>query len=198
MTRKPVPLAQRQEEPAAKLAAALERLTRLVLACTWQASGPRQLSPLQLAILERLGEKSQGVRELAAHLQVAKATVSRALQVLGKKGLVNIDPDPADRRLVVAHLTAPGRLALRETQAWATPLLRALTSLPERQQGQLLLALLQLLRQFEQEGLMAKSHMCLSCRFLQGEGEGFYCQLLQTPLSLGQLRVHCPDWQPVP
>lgn len=190
-------LAARHEEPAAKLAAALERLSRLLAALNWQASGPQGLTALQTAILEALAGQPQGVGELARWLRVTKPTVSRALKTLVRKGLVQVNPDPADRRRVQVHLTPAGHRRLAASQRWAEPLMQALDGLPRHQQGQLLRSLLEMLRQLERAGLMAQSRMCLTCRFLQGHGEELFCQLLEKPLAGFALRVDCPDYQPL-
>lgn len=193
----PFALAARHEEPAAKLAAALERLSRLLAALNWQASGPQGLTALQAAILETLADQPQGVGELARWLRVSKPTVSRALKTLVRKDLVQVSPDPGDRRRVQVRLTPEGRRRLAASQRWAEPLMQALHSLPRQQQGQLLRALLEMLRQLERAGLMAQSRMCLTCRFLQDHGEELFCQLLGKPLAGFALRLDCPDHQPL-
>ncbi len=190
-------LATRHEEPSAKLAAALERLSRLLVALSWQASGPLGLTALQTAILEALAGRPQGVGELARWLRVTKPTVSRALKTLVGKGLARVSPDPGDRRRVQVHLTPEGHRRVVASQRWAEPLMQALDNLPRQQQGQLLRSLLEMLHQLEQAGLMAQSRMCLTCRFLQGHGEELFCQLLEKPLAGFALRVDCPDYQPL-
>lgn len=191
-----VPLAQRQENLTAKLVAAFERMARVVYACLWQGSGKKGLSPLQLILLERLAAKPLGVRELADTLQVARATVSRALKTLEEKALVVVTAHPHDRRQVEVTLTPAGRKLGRESQAWAGPLLAALENLPKAERETLWLSLLGLLRHFERFGLMAANHMCLSCRFLRKQEEKLYCTLLEQGLTTEQLRLHCPDYQP--
>lgn len=193
----PLRLAARHEEPAAKLAAALERLSRLLVALNWKASGPQGLTALQTTILETLTGQPQGVGELARWLRVTKPTISRALKTLVRKGLVQVSTHPADRRRVQVHLTPEGHTRLAASQRWAEPLMRALDSLPIQQQGQLLRSLLDMLCQLEQAGLMVQSRMCLTCRFLQGHGEELACQLLGKPLAGFALRVDCPDYQPL-
>ncbi|MFI6012049.1 MarR family winged helix-turn-helix transcriptional regulator [Streptomyces sp. NPDC051243] len=61
-------------------------------------------------LLVRLGESGrQRATELAAYIGVGKATMSRQLRALEDLGLVAREPDPADGRAWLVHLTEEGR-----------------------------------------------------------------------------------------
>jgi DNA-binding MarR family transcriptional regulator len=61
-------------------------------------------------LLVRLDECGrQRATELAAYIGVGKATMSRQLRALEDLGLVAREPDPADGRAWLVHLTEEGR-----------------------------------------------------------------------------------------
>lgn len=65
-------------------------------------------------LLVRLDECGrQRATELAAYIGVGKATMSRQLRALEELGLVAREPDPADGRAWLVHLTDEGRVRFR-------------------------------------------------------------------------------------
>ena len=76
--------------------------------------GEPDLSPRQLTILITIYLEPQPhtVRALAAALGVTKPVVTRALDTMGRLGLVSRKRDPADRRNVLVQRTVKGALFL--------------------------------------------------------------------------------------
>jgi DNA-binding MarR family transcriptional regulator len=65
-------------------------------------------------LLARLDERGgQRATELAAFIGVGKATMSRQLRALEELGLIAREPDPADGRAWLVHLTDEGRARFR-------------------------------------------------------------------------------------
>ena len=81
---------------------------------TLVTDGEPDLSARQLAILPTmyLQPPPHPVRALAAKLKVTKPVITRALDTMGKIGLVARRRDQADRRNVVIQRTAKGALAV--------------------------------------------------------------------------------------
>ncbi|MER5180508.1 MarR family transcriptional regulator [Streptomyces sp. NPDC002896] len=72
------------------------------------------LEPAAYGLLVRLEERGeQRATELAAYIGVGKATMSRQLRALEQLGLVAREPDPADGRAWLVHLTDEGRARFR-------------------------------------------------------------------------------------
>ena len=73
-----------------------------------------ELSPRQLAILLTiyLQPPPHTVRGLAGKLEVTKPVITRALDTMGKLGLVTRRRDDSDRRNVVIQRTVKGALAV--------------------------------------------------------------------------------------
>src|SRR3954449_10928100 len=70
--------------------------------------------PLNVSrLLFEIGPDGATVRELRERLDLDSGYLTRLLRRLTDDGLVEVRPDPADRRRRVAALTARGRLAWR-------------------------------------------------------------------------------------
>ncbi|MBK5911141.1 MarR family transcriptional regulator [Rhodothalassium salexigens] len=93
----------------------LLHLWRGALLASVKGSGP-DLSTRQMTILLTvyLEDPPHTVRGLAAELGVAKPVVTRALDTLGRRGLLKRRRDPADRRNVLVQRTVKGAVFLSE------------------------------------------------------------------------------------
>jgi len=195
----PPPLAQQHEDAHAKTLAALERLARVVLACQWRAAGRERVTALQLSLLEELAaHPGEGVRELAQRFRLSRATISRAVATLESKGLLVPEPHPADRRRLSLSLTAAGHRLVAGVRPWVEPLRQGLGALSSQQLTELWGGVLALLHELERRGVMARSRMCLTCRFfrpLPRDRRQAYCELFKRPLSIDALRLDCPDFE---
>lgn len=76
--------------------------------------GEQDLTQRQTAVLLTvyLEPPPHTVRGLAAHLGVTKPVVTRALDTMGRMGLLTRRRDDADRRNVLVHRTLAGALAV--------------------------------------------------------------------------------------
>nr|WP_263973119.1 MarR family transcriptional regulator [Streptomyces dioscori] len=102
--------------PADQEFLALERELTVLLRRARASSGEmvREVHPdlesSAYGLLVRLEERGrQRATELAAYIGVGKATMSRQLRALEELGLVAREPDPADGRAWLVHLTDVGR-----------------------------------------------------------------------------------------
>ncbi|MBZ5737403.1 GNAT family N-acetyltransferase [Nocardioides mangrovi] len=95
--------------------------------------------PLALSrLIFEIGPAGATVRDLRARLDLDSGYLTRMLGRLGDAGLVEVVPDPADRRRRVATLTAAGREAWRDLEARSEDRARALVDpLTERQRARL-------------------------------------------------------------
>lgn len=75
------------------------------------------LEPAAYGLLVRLDERgAQRATDLAAYIGVGKATMSRQLHALEEVGLVAREPDPADGRAWLVHLTDEGSTRFRRVR----------------------------------------------------------------------------------
>jgi DNA-binding MarR family transcriptional regulator/GNAT superfamily N-acetyltransferase len=93
-------------------------------------------------VLFEIGRDGAGVRELRTRLELDSGYLSRLLRALERQGLIELAPDPADRRVRRARLTRAGEaefaLLDRRSDQFATSLLASLT---EPQRARLLAAM---------------------------------------------------------
>jgi len=74
------------------------------------------VAPHQFSVLVRLEVGPRTPGELAEIERVAKPTMTKTLQPLVERGLVQRAPDPDDGRQVICSLTAAGRAMVRATR----------------------------------------------------------------------------------
>jgi DNA-binding MarR family transcriptional regulator len=108
------------EQKQAEAVAAIDAIDRLVTARFDRLLAPSQLSYAQLKVLEGLATARDGawtVTALAESLSVKQPAASKIVQRLVVKGLLEVRPDPGDRRLRSIQPTAAGHDAIRRGQA---------------------------------------------------------------------------------
>jgi DNA-binding MarR family transcriptional regulator len=187
---------------AARIVDALDRLARAQRSFRQVAASREGLTVLQADLLRRIAAgppPDPVVGLLARDLGVTQPTATGAIDALEAKHLVRRHADPTDRRRSTIRLTQRGsRLARRLTQD-DDVLLGALSAMPDQDQEQTLLALLGVIRQFVDAGIITVSRTCLTCRFHEIEAAtGTHrCQLLGEDLPVASLRVNCAEHQPV-
>jgi DNA-binding MarR family transcriptional regulator/N-acetylglutamate synthase-like GNAT family acetyltransferase len=106
-------------------------------------------------VLFEIGREGAGIRELRAKLELDSGYLSRLLRALERQGLIELAPDPADRRVRRARLMPAGKdefaLLDRRSDQFATSLLASLT---EAQRQRLLAAMTEVERLLLASGLM--------------------------------------------
>ncbi|GBD05818.1 Multiple antibiotic resistance protein MarR [bacterium HR20] len=183
---------------------AIERLSAVLRSLQWNAAYAEGLYPIQLQVLmlcaARRGQALTPT-SLAAELNVTAPTMSDTLAALERKGFIERKPNPEDRRGVVVLLTPHGERVLERIRAWDTPLRNALERMPLPQRELGYEALLQLLKQLYQLGVITMPRMCLTCRWLRYDERSvttpYFCQLLNLELAPLDLRVECPEHEHV-
>lgn len=183
-------------DTAAKIVFALERLSHIFRIHWWEQNKKFQLSPLQMQILTILRFQPQlnSVSAIARYLELTDATVSDAVRVLSQKLHVEKQPDSEDGRRHALRLTPNGVAMAEELALFANQVRDFASALPN--QGELLEALLLLMRSLQQSGFIPLQQMCTTCRLFRHVDEApspYYCQLLARPLAVHDLRIHCPE-----
>lgn len=189
-----------------RIEAAVDRIGEARRAFIQEVATARGLTPLQVAVIDRLagGEPSVAPTTggLAADLQVRPATVSDAVAALVAKGLVRSDTDPADGRRRIHTLTPGGRRTARELARDLAPLRDAFAGATDDEAGPVLRSLLRIIARLNAAGVVTADRSCATCtHFDPGRGPAGWCLLMGVPLADGDLRVRCPDHRrvaPVP
>ncbi len=184
-----------------RIADALERVGQALRVQLWDAAKERGLTPTQLQVLLRLGIDPPQLRRigaLAEQLDVTHPTVSDAVGALRRKGLVDRETESRRSPLI---LTDEGRRVTGTMIDWQDRTLDQLGELPRADKEVTLRTLLSLIAGLQREGVISVARMCSTCRFFERDAHPgatpHHCALLDLPLAEADLRVDCPEHQPV-
>ncbi|UTW61566.1 MarR family transcriptional regulator [bacterium SCSIO 12741] len=176
----------------------LERIAEAIQALLWEKAKVHGLSPIQIKILffvSKHGAELCNVSQLAKEFNVTKPTISDAVRVLDKKGWVEKDYSSSDSRSFSLFLSTQGKDLLKELGQYTYPLEQAIHPLETHQKEAIHATLIQLIHQLNKAGVLQVQRTCLGCRFHEMQGENHYCHFLQSPLTVANLQVDCPDFQ---
>lgn len=204
-------MVERREEPEGrlppgardldtKLAAALERVGQALRTELRQRASELGLTPTQAQVLLRLAHERRERRRvgtLADELDVSAPTLSDAVAVLLRKGLVERGVDPADARARALRLTRRGKTAAGRLADWDERIRQPLAEVSRTDKETSLVLLLDLIARLYQDGVVSVARTCITCRHLRsGTRARHHCALLDMPLEDGDLRVDCPEHEP--
>jgi DNA-binding MarR family transcriptional regulator len=190
----------------AKITAALERLAVALHKSLWDAAYAQDLSATQaqmLLYLISLDDSEVSMSELASRFGLTLPTVSDAVRSLVEKGLVEQRRAPRDGRIRVVALTPAGRRRARHLQHWADAIRQQVAALDPNTKGTFLACLLDLIARLQRAGLVSLTRQCQTCLYFQphrysNPDAPHHCGLLNQPLHLTELRLHCPDHTTLP
>ncbi len=182
-----------------KVLAAVERLGRALRAARQHMATRHELSVLGLSVIETLADgRARRIGDLAADLDVSQPTVSDAVTTLDKRGLIGRHRDPADLRCTLVTLTRDGTAIAGGLATELRPILRAETG-TTTDRATTLRVLLGEIARLQLAGIITVNRSCLTCRHYKSPGAGTRarCLLLDVALRHHDLRVDCPEHQPI-
>ena len=185
----------------AKLVAALERVGQALRVQMWDKAKQHGVSPTQLQVLLRLANDPPARRRigvLAGELDVTHPTVSDAVAVLRRKGLVDRD---AGSRKAALSLSARGRAMADGLADWDQRTRQQLADLPVGDKHATLRLLLDLIAGLQRSGAITVARMCVTCRFFRRDAHPnstrrHHCTLVDAPMGSGELRIDCAEHEP--
>ena len=184
-------------------------LTKIGLALkshAWQEGEGRGLTPTQAQILALLRLRSRGgvrLTELANALAVSLATASEAVDALVRKGFVQKERHPKDKRVLALTLTEMGSREADHVAGWPDFLQKAVDALSPDEQTVFLTGLIKMIRTLQVEGQIPVSQMCVTCRYFQPNvyadlERPHHCAFVNAPFGDRHLRLSCPDHETAP
>ncbi|BDQ03474.1 MarR family winged helix-turn-helix transcriptional regulator [Ignavibacterium sp.] len=183
-----------------KLVLALERISHIFRVLLWEQTKQYNLSPIQTQILIYVYHQpktDRNITTLARRLNITKATVSDAVKSLVQKKLVKKLSDKEDARFFYLELTSKGKELVKKIESWGEKFRRNFKDISIDKKINLYETLLQILISFEEEGIINRNRICITCRHFQiqkkNRKETYFCQLLNLPLRTEELRVDCPE-----
>ena len=184
-----------------KIVTSLERFSQAFRVLFREEAQEHGLSPIQAQILVHLlfhGVELRRVGKLAEEFGLTRATVSDAVGSLEKKGLIERDLYPEDKRVATLRLTPAGEVVARKLATWANVVEESLSATSPEEKEAVMRFLMGLIASLQGAGVVTVARMCVSCRFFRpdahpGEDSPHHCALLDLPLARSDLRVDCPE-----
>ncbi len=192
---------QQNQSPESRIIAALERISQAFRILSWHESKHNGLTPMQIQALIFLlfhKEEERTLSNMARELGVTKATLSEGITTLEQKGLVSRKVSSGDARRFILHLTSRGRSLATKTSLFSTTLREPVMKFTSAEKETMLNSLLEMIRYLNEKGIITRQRMCFSCRFFEWHRSGgAFCHLMQKPLKKTDLRLNCPEHEPL-
>jgi DNA-binding MarR family transcriptional regulator len=186
----------------ARLSAAAERVGHAARVLLRAAAAQHGLSIIQAQLLMQVAAApaQSSITTLTARFDVRQPTVSDAVTSLQRKGLLAKTRQGRLQRLTV---TEAGSQTVTDLAGWDAPLRSALQQQSQADRGTALELLLRVIAQLQASGVISVARSCTSCRFFRPNSytdatQPHHCALLRLPLRQVDLRLDCPEHQPLP
>tara|TARA_R110002124_G_scaffold52399_2_gene150907 strand:+ start:409 stop:1011 length:603 start_codon:yes stop_codon:yes gene_type:complete len=189
---------QQEKNISSKIVAGLERISEVFKILLWEKAKLLGLSPIQIQILIFIAfHKPQlcKVSQLALEFNLTKATISDAIRVLNKKGLIEKDFSSPDSRSYSIFLSDLGREIVNQTSDFSDPLKKEVDAFSKVELEGLFATLSDLIYKLNQKGILSVQRSCYGCRFFQKKSEENFCNLLQRRLLSNDIRLDCPEFE---
>jgi hypothetical protein len=132
---------------------------------------------------------------LAKEFNITKPTISDAIRVLDKKGIIKKDFSSVDNRRYSIRLTKSGNKIVAETANFADPLKARLTGIEPANLESLFDSLGKLIYQLNQNGILTVQRTCYGCKFYKKTETTDFCNMLKKPMLNSDIRLDCPDFE---
>ncbi|MDW3646579.1 MAG: MarR family transcriptional regulator [Bacteroidia bacterium] len=185
-----------EKNTAAKIVAGLERIAEAFRVLIWERAKKLGLSPIQIQLLIFIAHHEQklcNVSHLAQEFNLTKPTISDAIRVLAKKGLIKKEASAVDKRAYFILLSEEGKKIVGQTEGFAHSIYEGVEMMEETVQESLFGQISELIQKLNQQGILSVQRNCQSCRFYSKKAEGHYCQLLSLDLADTDLRIDCAE-----
>ncbi len=156
------------------------------------------LSPIQIQILIFITFHKRNlcnVSHLAKEFNVTKPTVSDAIKILDKKGLIIKDFSSSDNRSYSISLSDLGNDIVSQIYDFSSPLKKQVDSFSQSELESLFGTLSQLIYKLNRSGILSVQRTCYGCNFYQKNNDNDYCNLLQKELMSEEIRLDCPEYE---
>lgn len=174
----------------------VERLSELLKVGSRQAGAEHGLQPVQVEVLHYLSicnQFSDTPMAVTEYLGLTKGTVSQTLKVLEKKELLTKQLDENDKRMTHLRLTAKGINLVDEIIPTAM-FVNACKQLSDKKQAEIASSLKQLITTLLEANNLKTFGVCKSCRHNRKTDDGgYFCGLVEQPLSSGDIQLICRE-----
>ncbi|MET7029942.1 MarR family winged helix-turn-helix transcriptional regulator [Sediminicola luteus] len=188
---------EQEDNISSKIIVGLERISEVFKILLWDKAKLVGLSPIQIQILIFVAFHKQelcNVSHLAKEFNITKPTISDAIKVMDKKGIISKDFSSVDNRSYSIRLTKAGSKIVAETANFADPLKARLTGIEPANLESLFDSLGKLIYQLNQNGILTVQRTCYGCKFYKKTETTDFCNMLNKPLLNSDIRLDCPEF----
>jgi DNA-binding MarR family transcriptional regulator len=185
------------QDVSSKIVTGLERISEVFKLLLWEKAKHIGLSPIQIQTLIFVAfHKSElcTVSHLAKEFNITKPTISDAVKVLDRKGIIFKDFSTTDQRSYTIQLTDLGKQLVAETNDFASPLKAQVDTFDVAELDSIFKTLSELIYKLNQNGILTVQRTCYGCKFYQKNDTSDYCNLLQKELKNQDIRLDCPEF----
>lgn len=185
-----------------------EGLSRVAMAMRtddWNRAKTNGLNPTQLAILELLEGRNDGlgVKDIAANLGVSQPTATDSISALERKGFVAKSSTGGDKRGVNVAVTPEGLSALEAYSSAASIAEQTVDALAKHEQEDLLITLVKMIRHLQETDAIPIQRMCASCRYFapfahSDAAQPHHCNFVDAAFGQRDIRIDCREHETDP
>lgn len=195
---------KQQKNVESRIVAALERISQTVRILLWEVAKEHGLSPIQIQFLIFLNTHPKErcrVSRLAQEFGLTQATVSDAIRVLMKKGLMSKKPSELDGRASTLELTSSGKRLAVKLSGWQTVITEQMTQFSPEVKETVMIFLMEHIALLQRAGIISIAKMCITCSFFQrdahrGSRKPHHCRLTDRPIGNWELKFDCDKHTP--
>lgn len=184
-----------------KIVVGFQRISEVFKILLWEKAKLVGLSPIQIQILIFIAYHKQelcNVSHLAREFNVTKPTISDAVRILDKKGLITKDLSSADSRSYSIQLSTSGKKIVAETENFADPLKNQLNGIQQQDLESLFETLTKLIYQLNSNGILTVQRICYGCKFYKQIENKDFCNLMDKQLLNSEIRLDCAEFEENP
>jgi len=186
---------------SSKIIVGLERISEVFKILLWEKAKLVGLSPIQIQILIFITYHKQelcNVSHLAKEFNITKPTISDAVRILDKKGMITKDFSSTDSRSYSIQLSHSGSKIVAETENFADPLKSQLRGIQQANLENLFGTLSKLIYQLNANGILTVQRTCYGCKFYDQTENKDFCNLLDKELLNSEIRLDCSEYEEKP
>ncbi len=192
---------EQEHHISSKIVVGLERISEVFKILLWEKAKLVGLSPIQIQLLIFITyhkEELCNVSALAKEFNITKPTISDAVRILEKKGLIIKDFSSNDNRSYAIKVSDTGKKMVAEIENFANPLRDQLEGIQQVELESLFSTLSKLIYQLNQAEILTVQRTCYGCKFYDRQGMKDYCNLLDKELHNNEIRLDCPEYTEKP
>ena len=187
-----------ENDISSKIIVGLERISEVFKILLWEKAKLVGLSPIQIQLLIFITYHKQelcNVSHLAKEFNITKPTISDAVRILDKKGMITKDFSSSDNRSYSIKPSRLGHKIVAETENFADPLKSQLKGFQQVNLENLFGILSKLIYQLNVNGILTVQRTCYGCKFYNNTNNNDFCNLLNKELLNAEIRLDCSEYE---